>query len=196
MLPDSVLSTQTIRAAFRYPRNIRRDDKTDYELGGVALNDASQGLETNVWRGTLKNGTVTIETLGVEPVPLYTDPGMIRFSFTFDQNMNPALAFDTENSSHLWWFDNTIPGYTLLTLPSGSKYATVGLDDHRRMQTSTSDIILAYMRDDNLYFRAQRERFLDEHLLESGLTNLGLRQIGLNEKLRFQFQFVRVADDD
>jgi hypothetical protein len=196
MLPDSVLSTQTIRAAFKYPRNLRRDDITDYSTGGVNFQDASQGLETNVWRGSLENGAVTLETLGVAPSVVYTDPGMTRFSFTFDQNMNVALAFDTNNSSHLWWFDTTIPGYSLVNLPAGSKYATICMDDPRRMQTGSSDIILAYIRDGVLYFRAQRERFLVEHTLESGLEGFGIRQTGLNEKLRFQFQLVRVPVDE
>lgn len=196
MLPDSVLSTQTIKAAFRYPRNLRRDDVTDYSLGGIGLQNASQGLETNVWRGSLSNGVVSIETLGVPSTTIYTDAGMQRFSFTFDQNMNVAIAFDTDTSSHLWWFDTTIPGYSLVNLPVGSKYATVGLDDHRRMQTGNSDIILAYIRDGVLYFRAQRERFLVEHTLRSGLEGFGIRQTGLNEALRFQFQLVRVPVDE
>jgi hypothetical protein len=196
MLPDEVLSTQTIRGNFRYPRNLRRDDVTDYELGGVGIQNASQGLETNVWRGVYSNNQVTLETVGVEPVVLYTSPDITRISFTFDQNMNPALAFDTETSAHLWWFDASIPGYDLITLPIGSKYATVGLDDHRAMQSQASDIILTYIRGDNLYFRAQRDRFLDEYLLTDGMEGLGIRQVGMNEKLRFQWQLVRVPIDE
>jgi hypothetical protein len=196
MLPQNVLSDTAIRAAFRYPRNIRRDDITDYELGGVGIQDASQGLETNIWRGTLTDGVISIQTQGVDPIPIYTDAGITRFSFTFDQNMNYAVAFDTDSSAHLWWFDNTVPGYTLITLPPGSEYATLALDDHRDMQTAISDMILGYIRDGVLYFRAQRDRFLVEYTLYSGLEGFGIRQMGLNEKLRLQFQLVRVPADE
>lgn len=193
MLPSQVLSSETISAAFRYPRNIPRTNTVDYELGGVNYNDPSQGLETNAWRGSLNTdtGEITLETSGVSPSVYYTAVGATRFSFTFDQNMNPLIAFDTENTAHYFWFDTVAGGYVLSTLPAGSKYATVGLDDHRILQTGTSDIILSYLRSGGLYFRAQRDRYLIEYTLQaSGLDRFQIRQTGLNEKLRFQFQLV------
>lgn len=188
MLPDHVLSSQTIRSTFKYPRNIPREDLVDYSLGGVGLNDASEGLETNAWRGSLSDGEITLETTGVEPVVVFTNPSVIRFSFTFDQNMNPFIAFDTENTSHYYWFDSLTSDYVLSTLPVGSKYATAALDETRNRLTGTSDVILAYLRDGSLYFREQRDRYLNEYLLESGLDNYKIYQIGMNNVLRFQFQ--------
>lgn len=190
MLPANVLSTQTISAAFRYPRNIPRTDIVDYELGGVNFNDSSEGLETNVWRGSLdvSTGEITLETVGVEPTVFYTAVGANRLSFTFDSNMNPFIAFDTETSSHYFWFDTLVSTYVLSTLPAGSQYATAAMDDHRAMQSGARDIILSYLRDGVLYFRAQRDRYLIEYTLGGGYENYKLIQTGLNEKLRFQFQ--------
>jgi hypothetical protein len=191
MLPNQELSSQVIRADFRYPRNIPRTQEIDYSLGGVNFNDPSEGLEVKAWRGVMDGGVVSLETLGVPPVSVLSDAGMIRFSFTFDQNMNRFIAYETESSAHYVWFDPTVSDYVTSTLPAGSQYARCGLDDHRALQTGTSDIILAYLRNGSLYFRAQRDRYLIEYLLETGLDDMELRQVGMNEKYRFQFQLLR-----
>jgi hypothetical protein len=192
MLPDSVLSTTSISADFKFPRNIPRTDTVDYEQGGVDFNDPSEGLEIKTWRGTLDTdtGEITLETIGVTPEVRFTAVGAIRFSFTFDQNMNPFIGWDTETTAHFWWYDGAVSDYVLTTLPAGSQYVTVGIDDHRDMQTGNSDIIVAYLREGTLYFRAQRDRYEVEYTLQSGLEDYTLRQVGMNEKLRFQFQLV------
>lgn len=194
MLPQNVLSTTTISAAFRYPRNIPRTDIVDYELGGIDFNNPSQGLEVRTWRGSLNvtNGQISLETIGVPLTLWYTAPGATRFSFTFDSNMNPLIAWDTEATSQFYWFDTAVGGYVVTILPSGSKYVTVGLDDHRALESTSRDIILAYLRDGSLYFRAQRDRYLVEYTLGTGYQDYKLNQTGLNEKLRFQFQLVPI----
>ena len=47
----------------------------------------------------------------------------------------------------------------------GAVNPRVTLDDKRRGQTSSSDVILAYLRAGSLYYRQQRDRYLTEYLL-------------------------------
>ncbi|MCC7462088.1 MAG: hypothetical protein IT480_06445 [Gammaproteobacteria bacterium] len=49
MLPDHVLSTYARTAAFLPPRDGIRNPLVDYHWGGIALNDASQGMRVQVW---------------------------------------------------------------------------------------------------------------------------------------------------
>src|SRR5690606_2169900 len=101
------------------------------------------------------------------------------------------LTFLDNTGAFYYWYDATIEDYRLSQLPPGSTNPRCTLDDKRPLQIPTSDIILAYTRDNSLYFRAQRDRFQDEYLLTSELPVNGvLEQIGMNTKWRLQFAFV------
>lgn len=189
MLPDQVLSSQVVSGAYLYPRNIPRTDLVDYEYGGVDLNDVTEGLQAKVWQGYVEGGVVFLTTVGVSPVAVTTIGDAYHFSFTFDQNMNPAVAYTTEDRSYLYWYDATVPGYVTLDLGDGSTDAFVCLDDKRELQTSVSDILLVYMIDGTLYYREQRDRFEVEYLLANNLAGFRLEQVGMNVYNRFQFTF-------
>lgn len=188
MLPDSVLSTEVLSAQFCYPRNIPRAALVDYEYGGVAIQDPSEGLRFQVWRGDyLENGIV----LSAPTVPAFNALAVANvdtFGFTFDQNMQPFFCYELSNGNAFFrWFDGTVPGFVTIQLPDGSRSPRCCVDDNRRTQIGVSDIILAYCRDEALYFRAQRERFEDEHELTTEIGPARLLQIGLNKVNRFQF---------
>jgi hypothetical protein len=64
----------------------------------------------------------------------------------------------------------------------------VCLDDKRPLQNAVSDVILAYTRSGNLYFRAQRDRYLVEYPLATAVTGT-LDKVGMNTVNRLQFEF-------
>lgn len=190
MLPDGgVLSSEILDSPFLFPRNIPRRPKLDREHGGIAIQDPSEGLKARVWTGEIIGDDVVLAAPGVDPTTIITVAGIRRFGFTFDQNMQPFITYELEDGggAFFYWFDTTIPGFTTTELPAGSYSPLCSLDDKRPLQTGTSDIILAYMRDGALYFRAQRDRYLVEYELETGLGSRTLIQIGMNTRLRFQF---------
>lgn len=194
MLPDHVLSTQPHPAQFRYPRNIPRQPLISYEYGGIALNDASQGLRRRVWKAEYIEGEFIVSAEGVAPVVVLAVNNVDSFDFTFDQNMRVAIAYETAvggtgTGARFYWFDNTLGGYTTLELGSDAYHPRCALDDNRDYEIGVSDIILAYMRDGSLYFREQRDRYLDEYLLLEN-AGAGLIQIGMNNVWRFQFQLI------
>lgn len=189
MLPQEVLSTEPVPAQFRYPRNVPRAPLIDYEYGGVALNDATKGLRYQVWKGEYIDEQIVLSAPEVPAFALLDLPNVSEFGFTFDQNMNPFVAYElTTGEARFYWFDSTIPGFTTTTLPAGSMSPRCALDDNRALQIPVSDIILAYVREGSLYFRAQRDRYLVEYLLSSSIGDSRLLQVGLSEQLRFQFQ--------
>jgi len=159
----------------------------DYEDGGVAIQDPSQGLLVKRWRAQLVELDVIVDADGVEPFVLISGAGITEISLTFDQNMRPTLAYVQEGVSKLRWFDS-LPGQVVTTSYAGIRTPRITLDDKRYTQTGSSDIILAYIRvsDGALCFRQQRERFETERVLSAG-PHKGLIKIGFSRKLQLQF---------
>ncbi len=189
MLPDHVLSTESIPAQFRFPRNIPKRPLISYEYGGVALNDASRGMRVRVWKGEYLDGQLFVSADGVAPVAVLSVPNLTDFDFTFDQNMRLAIAYElVGGGSRFYWYDSTIVSYTTLVLADGTITPRCAIDDNRDYQTSRSDIILAYVRASTLYFREQRDRYTIERSLTNEAGPGGLIQIGMNRVWRFQFQ--------
>ena len=189
MIPQSVLSTDPVPAQFAYPRNVPRALLVDYEYGGVAINDASQGLRFQVWKGEYIEGNIVLSAQTVAPFNALAIANVATFGFTFDQNMAPFFCYELEDGSCAFrWFDSTVPGFVTTALPNGSRSPRCCLDDNRALQIPVSDIILAYCRDTSLYFRAQRERYETEHELTDTIGASRLLQMGMNKQLRMQFQ--------
>lgn len=188
MLPDHVLSSTTIAAQFRFPRNIPRRSLECYEYGGIALDDASKGLRVQVWKAEYLDGQVVVSADSVAPTPVLTVANVAAFDFTFDQNMRVAVAYELHGGgSRFYWYDTTIPAYTTLDLGTAIT-PRCALDDNRDIEVPISDIILAYVRSGNLYFREQRDRYTVERLLRSAVGDGGIIQVGMNRVWRFQFQ--------
>jgi hypothetical protein len=190
MLPDEVLSTVSLPAQFIFPRNIPRRHLIDYEYGGAGINDPQGSLRLKVWKGEYIENEVVLSATGVAPVSVLAIEGLSDFSFTFDRNMRLAVAYEFEDGStpRFRWFDTIANDYVTLVLPSGSITPRCAHDDNRDNQSGISDIILAYCRAGSLYFRAQRERYAEEHLLSAEAGESGLIQIGMNSGWRLQFQ--------
>ena len=188
MIPEQRLSTQVVDAPFRL--SIIRDiPLIDYELAGVGINDPSQGLQVQIW--TLEyfrnTGEFVLSAPNSPPTVQFTRANVSYVSLSFDTNMNPFISFTENGVSKFWWF-NTLTGLQefaeTLIATAQSPYAS--LDDTRPLQNQNTDIILSYIRAGNLYFRAQRDRYLVEYLLASGVTGQVL-VAGFTTNLRYKF---------
>jgi hypothetical protein len=186
MLPDGVLSTIPIQAIFTGARALAVTKTVDYEDGGVALNDPSEGLLYQVWRCRLVGDDVVIGASSVTETILYSATGITEISFTFDQNMRPVLAFVKDGASYLRWYDSLYEEQVVTALDVDVTNPRVTLDDKRILQVAISDIILGYVRAGNLYYRQQRDRFETEYLLAEEVTS-ELVKIGMNKQFRLQF---------
>lgn len=183
----SDLSTTPQGGLFIY--EVRGDDDllTDVEIGGVGLNDASSGLLTKLWVATYDGSNVYLSSHDVQPIPIISVVGITRLALSFDNNMQPFLAFEDGFGSHFYWFDSVTHKFVTTDLPEGSVDVCATADDNRAMEQSSRDIILAYRRSGRLYGRQQRDRYGVEYDLGS-LNVTRLVTIGMNDKLRLQYK--------
>lgn len=189
MLPDNKLSSRPIRGDIITKQNRDLFRVLDYELGGVALEDSSQGLDVQVWTAWLKGPRdVYIDAPNHNPSLLFSVNDAEQIALAFDQNMRWSVAYIKEGNLFLNWYDPVAQSrVTLLVCPARSCKMT--LDDHSAARLAQSDVILGYLDQDKLYFRAQRERFLVAHELKSGLSDkLKLTAMGPSTQLRMQFE--------
>jgi len=193
MLPDESLSSTTLQAPFLFPDDLPVSPLQDYELGGIALNDPSEGLQVQSWTAFVDGDDIMIQPADNPPEVLFTAAGTTEVALAFDQNMRPAVGFTQNGVPKLRWFD-TLQGQQVIDEYPDVDNIRLGLDDKRPTQEQTNDIIMAYTRDGGLYFRAQRDRFGVEYPLTTSLPSGRLLRIGINEVNRFQFQFAAGAD--
>lgn len=194
MMPDNALSTETLRAPFQYPYNLAKRNLWDYDYGGIAMQDPSAGLQYQVWKCKWEStdSTVYIAPLAsedYEAVAVQSD--VVEVAFTFDQNMRYQLALRlSDGTVKHHWYDPTISDYTV-TVYTGIDSVAIKLDDKRNNATQGgfSDIILTYIKNNNLYFRLQRDRYLIQYLLYSGIpADRCISQFGMNNIWRMQWR--------
>lgn len=190
MLPDNINSTIPIADIMLSPDNRRTTVLSDWEMGGVALNDASQGLMVRNWRCWMEGGGyVRLQAENDETIhDLFQESGIRELSFCFDQNMRWAVAYSLEDETKLRWYDSLVAAYVVSTFPLVSS-PKLGMDDKRPMHMDTNDMIFAYISDSKLCYRQQRDRFMNERVLRENLfPGSAIRNIGMNDHLRFQIE--------
>jgi hypothetical protein len=192
MLPDGVLSTIPIPGLFLGSRMLFVSPTRDYEDGGIALNDPSQGLQYQRWRCRIFGDYVVLDAEEVLPQVIFVGAELTECSIAFDQSMRPALAVVEAGQAKLQWFDTSVGEQVITFLDPDVVTPRVTLDDKRNRQSEIADVILAYVRLGGLYYRQQRDRFLIEYLLDAG-PHTGINKIGMNKHFRLQFSMMGVA---
>ncbi len=188
-LPSNQLSTTAWPAAFRYQIGRWSQPLLDYEMGGVGIQDPSQGLLVKEWTAEAKPDGVYLSAADVPQFLYHAQSNINHIALAFDFNMNPALAWTlVDGSSAIHWYDATTNSFTTTALPAGSITPCATLDDHRQMFASGADIIVAYLNTGKLCYRQLRDRFATERVLTTGLTSPGLIAIGMNAGNRMQFR--------
>lgn len=199
MIPNRSLIQPPRWMPYLPPVNFPTTTTTCEAIGGIGLSDPSQGLQVQNWSGYvtnvgLSNSAVYLYSPNTSNTFIFSSPGIVWMRFTFDQNMHPFVSFYDGSSSRYFWWDPTIPGNTIATLPAGITYTACMLDDSRPLETlvGSNDIILAYINNTNLCYRQQRDRYQTEYVLYSGINNLisnpFVNKIGMNERYRLQFE--------
>lgn len=191
MLPNGAISTVPIMAPFAWPDSQRLTLVEDFEAGGVAVQDTSQGLAAYRWRCFIGQTGIHIQRDGLADQVWVTVTGVLEVALAFDQNMRPTVAYRQDNGRiYLNWYDTQIAQY--VTTDFGlAKNPRLTLDDKRATQIASSDVIFAYMRDGSIYYRMQRDRYQTEYQIASGLNSkIVLRNIGMGNNWRLQFELV------
>ena len=195
MIPGEAISTVPVPGRIIGGRFYTVGPMEDFETGGVALDDPSQGLQVKVWRAWIKDDKIYIDNADIAPVLAYSGTALSEVSLAFDQNMRFALALVEDGTAKLNWYDTTIPGRTTLTFVDAVT-PRICMDDKRRMAEGANDIILAYISGGKLCYRRQRDRFLTEFertdlVAENGAGDYRLVRFGMADTLRLQFEIQR-----
>ena len=205
MIPDNELSSSAVISGFSFPVKQPGDFLVDWEFAGIYLNDPSQGLAVKLWRldGVRNVDTGDIDVIvsapggvdiGEPSRVLFSGAGISELALSFDQNMNPFVAYTQGADAKIYWYDPTLPGMTHTTLPSGTRTMRCTLDDKRDTNTGNSDIVLSYIRGGNLCVKYQRERYLTEHVLKAGVgVNAELVSLAMNTGARLQWRLRNYA---
>jgi len=188
MLPNNAISTYTGASQLLAPHPLRVNQRVDYEEGGAAIEDASQGNMGYMWSCAFDGSAVYVQRNGQPQVQLFLKNGINEIAFAFDQLMRPSVLYQlTSGEMELRWYDSLIAAYTTTNLGPGVQ-GQMTLDDKRPSQIGNSDIIVAYRRGNSVHYRVQRERYANEYLAASGLSNsMKFRNLAMSKNLRLQF---------
>lgn len=164
------------------PESLKKTGLVDYEKGGVALGDSSEGLNKYNWELNVVSKTkAMLHKEGTTPIQVFTYPSKpLDVAFCFDQSMNIVLAWqDSEFNIYLRRYSGSINAFETINLGSG-KCPRLTLDEKRAEFIQNSDIILAYITNKSLVYRVQREGFNTIHVVEEEmLASQRLARIGV-----------------
>jgi hypothetical protein len=172
---------------------------TDVELGGIGLQDPSQGLQVQDWTLTIVpnglNGDFYLSAPNFPSTLLFSRVNVTWGRLAFDQNMFPIISYVDQYGAGYYWYDPIAHAYAFVVMDPAVRTPCVTMDDKRPIPTlvGSNDVILAYMKGNGLYYRIQRERYGTEYLLKLDMTTLipnpSLWMVGMNEGMRLQFLF-------
>lgn len=197
-LPGDAAASTAVQAPLLSPDNRDRTDLLlDYELGGVALNDPSAGLQVQPWEAWSDGAHLWVApSPGRTPTTLLlTGSGITEVALAFDQNMRPTVAYVEAGLAKLFWFDTSI-GAMVTTSYAGATSPMLTLDDKRPVATlgGTSDVLFFYLLSGSLCYRQQRDRFTIERVLGAvPPTSTRINRVGMGSNNRIQVWLGAVA---
>ena len=145
---------------------------SNYFKGGSIIND-STGMFNNTWIYTYEENNVKVRNLTtmLPEITITTIENIEQVSVTFNQNMQAQYCYIVEDQLYLYWFDNLINNYTATLLTDEVTSCYIVLDETRDNLLGTSNNLLYYIKNNNLYLRKQNERFTIEHLAYTNLPS-------------------------
>ena len=133
------------------------------------------------------SGTVLLTSeLGQSHI-LFTRAGITQIALAFDQLMSPFVAFQDSNGVAYWWFNPATSQMEFSSYLATAQYPRATLDDTRALAGGWSDIILSYMRGNDLYYRQQRDNYAVERLLQSDAGS-ALMDMRMGKNLSLQWR--------
>lgn len=194
MITGDRLSSSPVLADFLDADALPRQRLQDFEQGGVAIGDPSQGLQVQTWElrvlgrdvrvRPFPNGTYTL---------LFQYDNIRRIGLAWDQNMRPAVVFEADGVTRLWWYDPLLQRQAFKGLP-GARDVAICLDEKRDALRDFSDILVFYLKDSvtatqqRLFMRRQRDRY-DNELVAGFLppAATALERVGMTRANRLRF---------
>lgn len=196
MLPDDTLSSVPHIADWMYTYPTTFKEFVAFEQGGVALEDISQGLDSHLWKLSYDEDTlnVSLNRVGEVPQVVFTATNLVRLGLVFDQNMHPSYVWEDGLNGvvNLMFYDTATNSQETIVF-NGITSPCITLDDKRVGASDTSDIIFAYIKDGDLCYRQQRDRFTIERVLGSVNPTEIITRIGMSQGGRLLMELRGIA---
>lgn len=191
MIPNYQISSTPLLAEMLTPDLNTVARLRDYEDGGVDIQNTTSGVRGHQWVCYTDGASVYVKRDGLPANLVFTQPRLVEISFAFDQNMRPNFAYQLDDGLiYLRWYDTSLQAYRTDSFGAG-RDPRLTLDDKRSENVSNSDVIFAYIRGESLYYRQQRDRYLVERLVATGIPKeVKLKNVGLSRNMRLQFEVV------
>lgn len=187
MLPDNELASLQMFSEWQYYYPMTDDLNIAYEIGGIAISDISEGLRAALWTLQFIDGELYLGKVGETLTSvLEVGAGIVKVALAFDQNMRPCYAWQLNpEDCVLYYYDTVLGDFTQVTF-TGTMSPCLTLDDSRAEALGYTDVIFAYLKDGDLCYRQQRDRFLTEYTVVA-TDKKHLVRIGLSVGNRLQF---------
>lgn len=187
MIPSNTFTPQPEVTPFVPPLDEPYQPLFQRVLGGVALNNPSEGRMYQIWTVEYTSGSIIVSPEGQPSAFEMGAVGVTAVSLAFDNNMGIVLGWQTASGANLYYYDTLTSSYTTRNFP-GVTSCRVAVDDPRDFYTASSDVIFGYTISGNLYWRQQRDRYDVEYLVGPATGNL--IKMGPNTGNRLQFMLV------
>lgn len=192
MIPNGTLSSSPVVGKIIDPVKTLGIPLVDYERAGVALYDASEGLQSKVWKLQVIGENVFVSAENIPRQLLFSAPLISEAALAFDQAMRPFVAYVQDGVCKYYWFDTSQGTMVHTTLGSDCRNPRCTTDEKRPWHLDQSDIVLFYLRESRLCARYQRERFQTEHILQPVGAHAVLISVAMSDKNRLQIRMQNV----
>lgn len=185
MIPGNQFTTTPDVKPYIPPYNLPYNPLEQTVLGGIALNDPSQGRMYQNWVIYYDSPYIRIKPEGGSVVFSLEMANVTAVSLAFDSNMNIAIAYQKNSGSYLYYYNFDVSAFSTLEIAGATSCRAV-VDDPRTFYTPDSDIMFGYTLNGNLYYRQQRDKYLIERLI--GPADGILLKMAPSEGNRLQFE--------
>lgn len=201
MLPTTAIRTTATDLVIGRVAPLKHPLRQAFTFGGVGVGDNSRGMYSFVWlaevldKNTISLRRVTEVGSTTTPYPfeetLYEGADITEVSVAFDQNMRPVVAFVEGGETKVRRYDSLAGSYVVDTY-NDAHSPRVALDGTAHTPLGETDIILSYIRNGVLYARIQRDNYLNEKTIQSGIGDgWFLRHAGMANNNTFQWVLFR-----
>lgn len=193
----ATISTPSVPSPYINPVKVPNALLTGYELGGVALQDPSQGLMVQLWTLQYQNGGFYVTAPNLSGwIHLFDDSLVTECDLAFDQNMFPFVCYLSAGVMKYFWYDPVSAQFEIVSVGMGYRTPRCTLDDKREFDISNSDVHLSYinLNLNALCDRLQRDRYGTEYNLYSLPPTCYLNAVNFDQGFRLQWEIGQITN--
>ena len=157
--------------------------------GGTEIGNNSAGRDIQDWQVYYQQGIIHIKPSSGDVVFTLSVNNVLSVSLAFDTAMRIVLTWTTPLGAKLYFYDTLTLDYIIVDYDEVTS-SRVTVDKIDTWYNSSSDVLFLYIKNNNLYYRQQRDRYEIEYLI--GEANGYIKRAGLTKLNRFQIDISEV----